>query len=468
MTDIVSASQTETVSTIIQLWHIRLKNILPHIVSYEKTGRMQHHSNTILYPLSSGQICHEQIRWSNNLINSPMCYTLLERRVMYFLTGQVKKKFLEKGLGIPENWKELVFHLQDKDLGVIGGKKNVPRTYDTLSSLGGKFYPIRYKNEMGNIVIGKIHWIDSFFYDKDRNLYAVRVSPEIMGYLVNLTHDFTSFDLGTAMILKSRFSQKIYELCCEFSGNFRFHDNAESQFGNIYKERVVPIHIDSLRNILNLNEINDERTGKSIKSETYKDFTDIRRFILEYAQRELYSLYMMGKSNLWFDFQPGKKTGNGGKISYIIIFIYTREHPKVGEQRPWEKGDAPLIPYETELAIVNRKTPYQKLYSNIWYGNDNLDIIVRQMLSRYLTKKEVEYYMMEILRESRQHKDSYIQVLQVLQEKEDQPKFSSGTKQYKRNNIIDYALKENLKVYGWSIQPPFMRKKRSLEQDLFE
>lgn len=429
---------------------------------------MQLYQNEIIYPLSFNPICHEQIRWSNNLINSPMCYTLLERRVMYFLTGQVKKKFLEKGLGIPENWKELVFYLQDKDLGLIGGKKNVPRTYETLSALGGKFYPVRYKKEDGNVVVGKIHWIDSFFYDKEKNLYAVRVSPEIMRYLINLTRDFTSFDLGTAMTLKSRFSQKMYELCSEFSGDFRFYDNTENQLGNRYKERVVPIHIDSLRSMFNLNEVRDQRTGKSIKTSSYTDYTDLRRFILEYAQRELYGLYMMEKSDLWFDFQPGRKTGNGGRVSYIIIYIYTRQHPKKGEQRPWKKGDEPLVPFETSTATVCRKSPYQKLHSNIWYDNENLDIVVRQMLSRYLSKKEVAYYMMEIQKESRQHKDSYIQVLQILQEKENQPKFSSGTKQYKRNNIIDYALKENLKIYGWSIQPPSSRLKKCDEQNLFE
>lgn len=429
---------------------------------------MQLHQYDILYPLTFNHICHGQIRWSNHLINSPMCYTLLERRVMYFLTGEVKKKFLEKGLGIPENWKDLVFYFQDKDLGVIGGKKNVPRTYEVLSSLGGKFYPVRYKDENGNTVVGKIHWIDSFFYDKEKNLYAVRISPEIMRYLINLTRDFTSFDIGTAMVLKSRFSQKMYELCSEFSGNFRFYDNIERQLGNVYKERVVPIHIDSFRTIFNLNEVYDIRTGKIIKSSSYTDYTDIRRFILEYSQKELFGLFMMNKSDLWFDFQPGQKTGKGGKISYILIYIYTREHPKVGEQRPWKKGDDPLVPFESTPMVVNRKTPCQKLHSNFWYGNDNLDIVVRQMLSRYLTKEEVAYYMMEIQKEARQHKDSYVQVIQVIQEKENQAKFNNGTRQYKRNNIIDYTLKENLKVYGWSIPPPSSRRKKCLEQGLFE
>ena len=103
----------------------------------------------------------------------------------------------------------------------------------------------------------------------------------------------------------------------------------------------------------------------------------------------------------------------------------------------------------------------------MWYGCDNLDVVVRQILSRYLTKREVAYYIKEIQKEATHHTDSYIQVIQVLQEKENQPKFSNGTRQYKRNNIIDYALKENLKVYGWSIQPPTSRGK-IFEQDFFD
>lgn len=419
----------------------------------------------MLFPVSLAQSKQDKVRWSNDLINSPMCYTLLERRVMYFLTGEVKRKFQEKGLGIPENWKELVFYLKDKDLGIIGGKKNVPRTYEALSELGGKFYPVRYKDDSGNVVVGKIHWIDSFFYDRVKDLYAVRISPEIMTYLINLTHNFTTFNLGTALKLKSRFSQKMYEICCEFGGSFRFYDQTERMQGNVYKERVVPIHIDSFRAIFNLNEIRDQRTGKMVKSSSYTDYTDIRRYILECAQKELFKLYMANESDIWFDYQPGDKIGQGGRISSIIIYIYTREHPKEGEQRPWMKGDRPLIPFELDSVTEQKSTPYQKIHSNIWYGYDNLDVVVKQILSRYLSKREVAYYMKEIQKEASLHKDSYIQVIQVLQEKEAQPKFSSGTRQYKRNNIIEYALKENLKVYGWTIQPPTCRNKSPLELD---
>lgn len=430
-----------------------------------KIFRMQ--NVDILYPLSFNHIHHEKIRWSNELINSPMCYSLLERRVMYYLTGEVKRKFVEKGLGVPENWKELIFYLYDKDIGDIGGRKNVPRTYEALCALGGKVYSVCYKDDKGHAIIGKIHWVDSFFYDKQNNRYAVRVSPEIMKYLINLTRDFTSFDIGTAMKLKSRFSQKMYEICCEYGGKFRYYDITEQQIGNMYKERVLPISMDSFRALFNLNEVRDNRTGKILVPFTYRDYSDIRRNILEYAQKELYGLYMSNASDLWFDFQAGPKTGIGGKISSIIIYIYTREHPKRGEQRPWKKGDDPLIPFEMETIPETRKTPYQKLHSNMWYGLEDLDRVVCQLLSRYLTKKEVAYYMRKISDQARNCTDCYTQVIQVIQEKENQKKFMNGTKQYKRNNIMDYVLRKNLLDYGWTIEPPTNRKDRAKQMDLF-
>ena len=43
-------------------------------------------------------IQHENVTWSNDLICSPISCSLMERRVMYFITGVVKHKFLENNL----------------------------------------------------------------------------------------------------------------------------------------------------------------------------------------------------------------------------------------------------------------------------------------------------------------------------------------------------------------------------------
>ena len=206
------------------------------------------------------QMLHENIRWSNAIVDAPVVYSLLERRTLYFLTGEVKHKYTEKNLGVPENWKELYFHLTDKDLGVIGGKNNVLHTYEALSELGKKFIPVSFRNEKGQLITGKVHWVDSFFYNEQTGLYDVRVSPEIMPYLIDISKSFTTFDLGTAMLLRSKYTQKMYELCSQFCGDFRFCSQTEEDAGNIFKKRVLPIQMTDFRRIFNLDEIRDPRT----------------------------------------------------------------------------------------------------------------------------------------------------------------------------------------------------------------
>jgi len=191
--------------------------------------------------LMTNKVAHEQVRWSNSIVDSPVMYGLIERRTLYYITGEVKHKYAEKNLGVPENWKDLYFHLTDEDLGLIGGQKNVPRTYEALSKLGEKFLPISFRNEKGELIVGKVHWIDSFFYNEVTKLYDVRVSPEIMPYLIDISQSFTTFDLGTAMLLRSKYTQKLYELCSQFCGDFRYIDNDFETTGKVYKKRVLPI-----------------------------------------------------------------------------------------------------------------------------------------------------------------------------------------------------------------------------------
>ncbi len=370
-------------------------------------------------------------------------------------------------LAIPDNWKELVFHLDNKDLWIIGGKKNVPRTYEALCALVGKVFTLHYKGDDGREIESKIHWIDSFYYDRTLDRYSVRVSPDIMAYLVNVNVDFTTFDAGTALKLKSKYSQRIYEMCSKFSGDFRHYDKNEQKIGNVFKKRVLRLTIEEIRELFHLNEVRDSRTGKIVSPSMYKSYGDIRKNILKVAQEELFSLYTKKESDIWFDFVEYDRYGVGMRVSTVLFFVYTRKHPKLGEQRIWRKGDAPLYPYEISETPSDYKTPNQKIESNVWYGFEGQEEIIYQILSRYLTKKETSYYITYINNVARKYKDCYTQVIQVLQEKEKQPKFSQATKQYKRNNIKNYVFQENLKVFGWSIPPPATKVKKIELRDLF-
>ena len=378
----------------------------------------------------------------------------------------------EKNLGVPDSWKDLYFHLTDDDLGLIGGQKNVPRTYAALRELAKKLVPVTFKNEQGQLIRGEVHWVDSFFYNTETGLYDVRVSPEIMPYLIDISKSFTTFDLGTAMLLRSKYSQKMYELCSQFCGDFRFLDSRENAQGHVYKKRVVPIQMEDFRRIFNLDEVRDPRTKKVITPATYTSFKEVRQFILEATQMELFELYAAKHSNLWFDFQEGPRKGRGGKVSSIFIFIYTKEFPKEGLEKPWQKGDEPLSPFEEYAEPVEHTDIHERMRENVWYnaGKEAQEIALQTLLGHYLHEDEVLYYMKQIRLKAGRSYDSYMQVIQVIQDKEKQPKFKSGTDAYRRNSIIKYALRVNLKEFGWSLEPmnaPTKRKQKPVQQDLF-
>ena len=98
-------------------------------------------------------------------MNAPAVYSLLEKRVLYYLTLEIKHRFVEKGLASPQSWEDLYFYLTDNDLGVIGGKTHVLQTYEALSEIGKKFQSVSYYNSKRELITGKVHWVDSFFYN---------------------------------------------------------------------------------------------------------------------------------------------------------------------------------------------------------------------------------------------------------------------------------------------------------------
>ena len=129
--------------------------------------------NELSYQISLIRIHHENVSWSNVIINSPISYNLLERRAMYFLTGEVKHKFVEKGLGVPKNWKELYFYLTDDDLGKSAVFVVLDATIENNGlKIGGNKRLLIYNVEVGHKVM--IPNLKSLYKPhKDTDLLAV-------------------------------------------------------------------------------------------------------------------------------------------------------------------------------------------------------------------------------------------------------------------------------------------------------
>ena len=97
--------------------------------------------------------------------------------------------------------------------------------------------------------------------------------------MIDISKSFTTFDLGTAMLLRSKYTQKMYELCSQFCGDFRYIEKGEKESGVIYKKRVLPIGMEYFRQIFNLDEIRDPRTNKVITPASYTNYKDQNQYL---------------------------------------------------------------------------------------------------------------------------------------------------------------------------------------------
>jgi hypothetical protein len=327
---------------------------------------------------------------------------------------------------------------------------------------------VSYLNEKGELVNGNIHWIDSFFYNTVTKLYDVRISPEILPYMINVKDHFTMLDIGEAMTFGSARSQKMYEFISMYSGDYRYSDKRSRDLGFTYAKNVIPVSIDKLRSIFGLREVKDARTGKVESKSKYSNYNGIKTNILLQAQKELYRIHTIDNDCLWFDFQPLSKNKRGSKVKTVLIYIYTKENPKKGLDRPWQEGDEELCPYEMGFKEPDDKkeklTPAQKLHANPLYTLPTSDkqYFLADLLKKYLFPDDISYYMRHAMIEAQSRlynqDDAYMSMIQVIMEKEKQASFKKGTDAYRRNCLVTYVFTKNLKKeFGWSI-PPISRK----------
>lgn len=357
--------------------------------------------------------------------------------------------------------------MTDEDLGYIGGPKNIGRTYKTLKTLGQRFIPITYVNDDDQIVKGRFHWIDSFMYNTHTKMYDVRISPELMGMFIDIKKNFTYIDVGEAMTFRSAKTQKMYEYISSFSRGYRYPgDKRSRKLGYVYAKNVIPVSVDKLRHLFNLDELRDERTNEVERKRKYAtNYNGIKTNILKKAQRELYQHYAYGTGCTWFDFRPLSLDKRGSKVKTVLIYIYTKDHPKQGPDRPWQEGDPELDPYdhsvvEEKKEQEKKQTPTQRMHANPFYklGKDCHEQALLVLLRKYLSKDDIAYYMGKAQQEAHSRKfnagDAYMNMIQVIQDKEHQPKFKTGTPAFRRNCLITYVFTKNLQHdFGWCIPP---------------
>jgi len=227
---------------------------------------------------------------ANQLTMARYDFSAIEKRCLYFVIGEVRRLYVDSNKGQKDLFDNMTLIVPPENLqGLADEVKDV---YNALRKLRNK--TIEIENEDVWIYTS---WILQAKHEKKQNVYIIDVSREILPYLVELASSFTSYDLTVALTLKSTYSQRLYELCNQYKNR-----NSQTFF----------LEIDKLKELLKIED-----------KKSYNNTYDLKRKVLDVAQKELETLFKAGQSDLYFTYRP--KDTKGKKILSFFFDIVTKQ-----------------------------------------------------------------------------------------------------------------------------------------------
>lgn len=225
---------------------------------------------------------------ANVLTQSRYDFNVIEKRCLYQIIREVRRLFVESNTGQRDLFDNMILSLTPTMLETLGGRKR--EVYDSLMRLRKRDIEIETDEFWMNT-----GYVTMVKHDKKRDIYEVEVSREIMPYLVALADNFTTYDLTVAISLKSMYSQRFYEYCCQYKNR---------------TNKTFFFSMDDLRKMMMLED-------------KYLNGSNFKKKVLDVAQAEIKELYDKGQCELWFEYAV-KDTYRKKILSYFF-FIHLRE-----------------------------------------------------------------------------------------------------------------------------------------------
>lgn len=234
---------------------------------------------------------------SNSLTTARYEYTAIQKRCIYGIISEVRRIYVDRDLRPGEAvqgnlFSDMQVTFTQEMLCKMG--ENVREVYKSFRGLGER--PVEIFKKDGGWEI--LYWAPYSKYDPKTKTYTVRVLKELLPYVVELAREFTSYSLTVAITLKSSYSQRFYELCCQYRSSKRFF-----------------LEIEKLRVMMKLDD-----------KQCYESYGQIKRRIIDVAQRELKDLYEKAQCDLYFDYEVKDKEGK--KVMSLWFTIHDREAEK--------------------------------------------------------------------------------------------------------------------------------------------
>ena len=227
------------------------------------------------------------LRQGNPLTESRYKFTPTEKNAFYVVIKNVRKFYIEREPPYTE-FETMRGKRTSKDLNLIRDEDHTKEAKKALRSLRDK--TIEMEDKEGNWLY--CGFVNQAKYIAKEKAYEVEVSRDLMPYLVELSKHYTEYSLLVAISLKSIYSQRFYELCCQYRNMGKFGKT-----------------IDQLRIMFMLEN-------------KYPLLPLFKRYVIDVAQKELKEAFESSQCDLWFDYvQDGR-----GEKAHFEFFVHTREN----------------------------------------------------------------------------------------------------------------------------------------------
>lgn len=250
----------------------------------------------------------------NRLTTARYELSLLEKRVMYIIIRDIRNKFVLKTEGNRDLFDNLLIKLNPTNFLQELNETNTVKVRNALKSLRLRSFEWDNGHPIGTyeyeaLEVGFINW----HRWKRGGDIELEVSKVLLPFLVELTERFTEYSLVVAMTLKSKWSQRLYELCSKWhrAGGFQ-------------------MTVDELRK-------------EFVLEKKYKKYGALKKYVLDVAHKELKELYTKGQSDLYFEYSEVKK--GRSVTSWKFKIISNKDRAKLS------KEDVDYL-VRTDLALI--------------------------------------------------------------------------------------------------------------------
>lgn len=232
------------------------------------------------------------LQQDNRLTTARYELSLMEKRVLYIIIQQIRKDFVLSEKGDRNLFDNLIIKMRGESI-TKGVDAKPYLVKNALKQLRERSF--EWQNEYDEDS-PKHEWFEVGFINYGEwnkgGMVEVEVSKKILPFFVELADKFTEYSLLVAISLRSKWSQRLYELCCQWraSGGFQ-------------------VELKELREMLKLEG-------------SYKRYASLKKYVLEVARKELKELYDKGESDVCFEYSEHK---NGRSVNWLRFKVFTKK-----------------------------------------------------------------------------------------------------------------------------------------------